>query len=216
MRAEIRQLVDLVRLVSPTYARAHLDAAAQRLHEQHYQGNERSFYADGLFWLNFFGPDELERQGGAAVADNPHARVEHVDGGLLLEVGDGHLDAATPEGEQRLLAATRALPPLGGDVDEEPEEPVPADLVTIGGVRGFLDPVDHGFWVSKHLGGASTLDAETLRRLASLPGQGEPPIGQVHVLFSTREAAEANCAALAAAGAETWYDDPETGDPRPA
>ena len=215
--AELRQLVvDLVELVSPTYARAHLEAAAQRLHEQHYRGHERSFYTDGLYWLNYFGPDELERLGGEALADNPQAVVERLGKGLLLEVGADPLEAATPEGEERLVAATGMLP-TGEEAEAEDEEgPEAADLVTIGGVRGFLDPVDSGFWVSKHISGERELDASTLERLASLPGQGDPPVGRVHVLFSTQEAATANRTALEAVGAETWYVDPESGEPRPA
>ena len=215
--AELRQLVvDLVELVSPTYARAHLEAAAQRLHEQHYRGHERSFYTDGLYWLNYFGPDELERLGGEALAENPHAVVERLGKGLLLEVGADPLEAATPEGEERLVAATGMLP-TGEEAEAEDEEgPEAADLVTIGGVRGFLDPVDNGFWVSKHISGERELDASTLERLASLPGQGDPPVGRVHVLFSTQEAATANRTALEAVGAETWYVDPESGEPRPA
>ena len=208
--AEIRRLfVDLVELVSPTYARR-LEAAAQRLHEQHYRGHERSFYTDGLYWLNYVGPDELERLGGEALAENPHAVVERLGEGLLLEVGADPLEAATPEGEERLVAATRMLPTGEEAEDEDEGGPEAANLVTVGGVRGFLDPVDNGFWGTDQRSGQARLDTSTLERLASLPGQGDPPVGRVHVLFSTQEAATANRTALEAVGA-TWYVDPESG-----
>jgi len=109
---ELRQLFrDVVALVAPLYACVYPWKAGSSLQEEVYQKAPRSFYADGLWWLNFFGPKEEARQGGANLAENPLARVERLPQGLLMEVGDGPLDILTPEGRQRLIDATRAMPP---------------------------------------------------------------------------------------------------------
>lgn len=212
---EIRNLfLDLIRLIKPTYARAHFAGHAQELFEKHYKENERSFYANGLYWLNFFGPEEDARQG-KGLAQNPHARAERLPEGLLMEVGSSPEEAVTPEGERRLLAATAALPPLP-QVDETPAtqpEPEPAKTTTIGGVRGFFDKVDHSFWVTKHLGPSDRLDTKTVAKLRGLMGQGQPAIKTVHVLFSDRDTALSNRDNLTHAGIRVWYVDPETGQP---
>jgi hypothetical protein len=253
----IRDLfLDLARILAPTYANGHLERLGNQLHREHYAAHPRTFYASGLYWLNLFGPAEQARQGGAALAHNPHAQVRQLSEGLLLEVGTGPLDAATEAGHARLLAATAALPPLPGQAatpeQPDPEQPqaagspdvnraeppapaaaapetasgpptghqpaepdrTPADLVTIAGVLGYLDPADQGFWVSKHLNPGVRMDANTVAKLKALPGQGSPPVSQVHVLFSLREAAELNRPALQAAGVRAWYVDLQTGRPR--
>lgn len=204
---EIRRLfLDLCDIVSPTYARAGLNNKGQELDDTAYAGHPRTFYADGLYWLNFFGPDEEARQGGPSLADNPYALVRRQRNGLLIQVGESGMEMLTPEGEARLVAATRAMPPVPSDepgpvdtmsvegVGDAPREPAP--IITVGGVRGFLDPVDRRFWVSKHLDPPHPLDKATLRSLAKLPGKGTPSIKQVAVLFSTEEAAQANKTAL--------------------
>jgi hypothetical protein len=210
--------VDLIKIVHPTYARCHLDRLGSELHDAHYSAKPRSFYADGLYWLNFFGPEEERRQGGSSLANNPHARVERLPEGLLLEVGNGPLDAATPEGERQLLDATAAMPPLnrGESSPGSPEEEEAAELITINGVQGFFDKADNGFWVSKHLSPTSILSANLISKLKQLVGKGSPPINQVHVLFSLKDAAERNRSALSAAGVRAWYVDPQTGKPKEA
>jgi hypothetical protein len=216
--AEIRALfVDLVDYIQATYACCRLDAHGSSVHHRFYRDHPRTFYADGLYWLNYFGPDEQARQGGPALADNPHAHVERRAHGLLLEVGDDPLEASTPAGEQRLRAATAAMPPLPG-IEKENVEPdsTPAELITVGGQRGFLDPVDHGFWVTKHVVADATLDRRTIKRLQGLRGQGDPPIQQVHVLFSLEPAARRNKAALEVAGVKAWFVSLETGTPQEA
>ena len=211
---EIRSLfADLCVLLDATYGRCHLQNRGRELHDAHYAAHPRTFYASGVYWLNFFGPDELARQGGAALAENPHARATRVGHGLLLEVGNGPLDAATPEGERRLVEATAAMPPPAAADDDGTGGGQPT---TVNGVRGFFDHGDNSFCVTKHLQPGSQLDRRTVERLAGLRGQGDPPIEQVHVLFSDREAALANKDALDAAGVSTWYVADDTGEPRRA
>jgi hypothetical protein len=215
----INQLfIDLVTIVRPTYARCHLDRLGSALHDAHYSAKPRSFYADGLYWLNFFGAEEEARQGGPSLANNPHARVERLPEGLLVEVGNGPLDAATPEGKRQLLDATAAMPPINQAESpaDSPQEEEEAELISINGVRGFFDKADSGFWISKHLSPTATLDANTISKLKNLVGKGDPPINQVHVLFSLKDAAERNRTALSAAGIRAWYVDPQTGKPKEA
>jgi len=217
---DIRNLfLDLVKIVAPTYAFCHLDAHSRMLHEQHYDLKPRTFYASGLYWLNFFGPDEEARQGGAALERIPNARIERRPEGLLIEVGGGPLDAATPEGERMLLEATAAMPPLppmDADAVEHARKPGGEALTTLNGVRGFFDPADNGFWISKHIDGDAPLDRKAVAKWSRLVGEGKPPVARVHVLFSRREAAERNRASLSSAGIVAWYVDPETGMPKPA
>jgi len=109
---ELSQLFrDLIAIVSPTYARLAPLAASRALYDEVYALQRRTFYASGLYWLNFFGPKEEAKQGGAALAQNPFARVERLPQGLLMQVGEGPLDMLTPEGRQRLIQATAAMPP---------------------------------------------------------------------------------------------------------
>lgn len=222
--ADVRALfLDLCALVSPAYGRVGLHNKGQEIHDAHYALARRTFYASGLFWLNFFGPAEETRQGGAALADNPHAHTTRLPNGLLLEVGATAFDALTTEGEQRLVEATRAMPPVPpaptanvSPPREDGAHEAAAPIVTIGGVRGFLDPHDHSFWVSKHVDPPRPLDAKMLHALASLPGKGTPPITRVHLLFSTLEAARANKVALEAIDAHSWFVSAEDGKRAPA
>jgi hypothetical protein len=104
------------------------------------------------------------------------------------------------------------MPPLAGEADEELE---PAEIVEIGGERGWRDPADRSFWVTKHVAPTARLAEDAIARLGRLRGGGDPPITQVHVLFSDKDAARRNAAALADAGVETWFVSPETGQPAP-
>ncbi len=216
--SEIRRLfLDLIAAIKPTYARAHLSGHAQELFEKYYKQKDRSFYANGLYWLNFFGCDEEVRQG-RGLDQNPHAHVERLPHGLLIEVGSSPQEAATPEGERRLLAATAALPPMPSAeaLPEESEKEQPAPTKTVNGVRGFLDAADHSFWVTKHLGPDEELDPKTIEKLRRLIGQGSPTITGVHVLFSDQASALKNQGGLTRAKIRVWYVDPATGVPTEA
>src|SRR6185436_5229588 len=57
-------LPDLCAGLNVTYGRGHLENNARTLYDEHYDAHQRTFYASGLYWLNWFGPGELERQGG--------------------------------------------------------------------------------------------------------------------------------------------------------
>lgn len=209
---EIRKMfVDLIQIPeSPAYGVCRLAAHGRALHQAAYAQDRRTFYTSGLYWLNFFGPDEIERQGGAALANNPVAKVEHLPQGILIQVGNNAFQAATPEGENKLKEATAAMPSL-----RQEEEPAPVKLISVGGVKGFLDD-SQNFWIAQHLNADADLDAKTIAKFKGLVGKGKPPIKRVNVLFSRKETAEQNRDKLAQAGIGVYYVDPETGQSREA
>ena len=209
---EIRTLfVDLIQILKrPTYGVCRFGARARALHQAAYAQARRTFYTSGLYWLNFFGPDEIERQGGPDLANNPVAKVEQLPQGILIQVGDDPFQAATPEGEEKLKQATAAMPSL-----QKEEEPAPVNLITVGGVKGFLDD-DQNFWIAKHLDANAELDAKTIAKFKGLVGKGKPPIKRPVVLFSRKETADKNRAKLTQAGIGVYFIDPETGQSREA
>jgi hypothetical protein len=66
-----------------------------------------------LTGLDYFGKEELEKRGGfAAFESNPYVQTQRIHDGLLVQVGDSPDAFDTPEGEQLLVNAINALPPL--------------------------------------------------------------------------------------------------------
>jgi hypothetical protein len=66
-----------------------------------------------LTWLQYYGNAELEKRGGfAAFESNPYVQTQRIHDGLLVQVGDSPDGFDTPEGEQLLVNAINALPPL--------------------------------------------------------------------------------------------------------
>ncbi len=108
---DIKQLyMDLIDLLAPNYGYCHFNKH-QYIFSKTYSNKERTFHTDGLYWLNFFGGTELKRQGGDALLDNPHAETKKLPQGIFLQVCDDPFEAASPEGEQKLIKATEAMPP---------------------------------------------------------------------------------------------------------
>jgi hypothetical protein len=68
-----------------------------------------------LTWMQYYGKEELEKRGGfAAFESNPYVQTQRIHDGLLVQVGDSPDVFDTPEGEQLLVNAINALPPLKG------------------------------------------------------------------------------------------------------
>ncbi|MDJ1482964.1 hypothetical protein QNI16_20850 [Cytophagaceae bacterium YF14B1] len=91
----------------------------------YYGGNYANIYSEKLSfeetisinffpsWLQYFGKEELENQGGIdALEANSLLKTSRIHDGLLIQIGDGPYDAFTPEGEELLVKATRSLPPV--------------------------------------------------------------------------------------------------------
>jgi hypothetical protein len=182
----------------------------ESLNARQYTKN-RTFYAAGLFWLNVLGPEEEARQGGPALAQNPFAKVDRFPFGLVMQVGESPEDAATPEGVERLVKATQAMPPLPGVVSQ----PTPASHINVAGTSGFFEPDSGVFWITKNIVPAAPLDAKSLETIRRVRESREPIVSQVRILFSLREAAEENKSLLQGL-AESWYVSAETGQPAKA
>ncbi len=79
---------------------------------KHFRRAKRSYWFRGFGWLQYFGKEEWGRQGGKAILNNPYyTKVEEINGGVLIQVGQDLEEVWTPEGEELLLNATAALPP---------------------------------------------------------------------------------------------------------
>jgi hypothetical protein len=202
--------LQLSEAIEPTYGLCHLYSAMEALNAQYYKV-DRTFYASGLFWLNIFGPEEEARQGGPALEHNPYARADRFPFGLVIQVCDSPEEAATPEGIERLVKATQAMPPLPGKTPQ----PIPADHITIAGVSGFYGSGNTTFWITKNIVPPAPLDPKSIEAIRRVRESKAPPVSQVRVLFSLKEAAELNKPILQEL-AESWYVSAETGQPAKA
>jgi hypothetical protein len=212
--------VRIAETVNPTYARCHFYSAMNDLEAAHYK-RYRTFYASGLYWLNFFGPEEEAGQGGPSLAHNPFAEVRRLPSGLFLQVCSSPTEAASPEGVRRLVQATSAMPPLPGQAQEPPAQTTPlaeqvpllTEELTLAGQHGFYDKATESFWITKNLVPATSLSAKAIAQLSAIRQSANPKITRVNVLFSLKEAAEINKSALDATGAGTWFVSADTGMP---
>lgn len=103
---------DLVQIVPVIYGYCHSKHHRERLLREVYK--DRTFYCKGFYWLNYFGNEELKKQGGEeAIMTNPYIAIaEPFEDGLFVQVGETPFDCLTPEGEAQLVNATNALPPV--------------------------------------------------------------------------------------------------------
>jgi hypothetical protein len=106
--------IKLLELITDcSVANCYFEKEMRKIIFTHFDYNHRTFYSPMLFWLQYFGKEELERQGGMeALESNPLLKTERIHDGLLIEVGESPYDAFTPEGEELLVRATRSLPPV--------------------------------------------------------------------------------------------------------
>jgi hypothetical protein len=116
-KLDFKLIIDLYlsisRIAKVTFSFCNFDDKYVEILERNRDVFNRTFYAKGLRWLNFFGPGEEERQGGKAIEQNPYAtRIERFPEGLFIHVGNSPFDCLTTEGEQQLVNATKAMPPL--------------------------------------------------------------------------------------------------------
>lgn len=212
--------VHIAETLKPTYACCHFHSAMNELNDTHYKRG-RTFYASGLFWLNFFGREEEARQGGPALAQNPFAEVRRLPVGLLLQVCSTPTEAASPEGVRKLVQATSAMPPLPDQAPEPAAQSAPlseqvpllTEEVTVAGQHGFYDKATESFWITKNLVPATTLSAKVIAQLSATKQSANPRITRVNVLFSLKEAAEVNKSALEAASVGAWFVSADTGIP---
>jgi hypothetical protein len=114
---ELRKFfLNITQVIPFTYASCHFDKNRKDLNNNVYEKiSERTFFTSGLFWLNFFGPEEEANQGGKALENNPYAtEIKRFDNGLFIQVGESPFDCYTDAGREQLINATKAMPPATG------------------------------------------------------------------------------------------------------
>lgn len=79
---------------------------------KHYRGNKRTVNFAGLYWLQYYGADEFKKQGGNAILDNPYIDAQLIKDGIFIEVGKSPYEVHTPEGEELMIQANAAMPPV--------------------------------------------------------------------------------------------------------
>jgi hypothetical protein len=200
----VRELfLSIIGILSPDYAYTHAMPYANALSNDHYTSSFRTINASGLYWLNFFGPDEEKAQGGPTLADNPFATATRLPQGLLLQVCDSPIEATTPEGIERLVAATRAMPQLKQD-----EEDGDGELIDVGGITVAYSPSARRLVVpmlSRTIG--KPIGEAEAKAIAELPQVSGLEVEQITVDFLTREIATHNREVLARHGAVSRYWD---------
>jgi hypothetical protein len=108
--------IEISQMTSANYANCHFAKNRDELHNQTYkQMSRRTFFASGLYWLNFFGPEEEAKQGGKALEINPYAtEIKRLTNGLFIQVGETPFECYTDTGREQLINATKAMPPATG------------------------------------------------------------------------------------------------------
>lgn len=110
-----RLFVDLSQLINPDVALCYPWTANSRIKEKYFEWESRTIHFDFFKWLQYFGPEEFKRNGGDALFQSPYIKAERPGEGVLIQVGESPFDAHTPEGEELIVKATRALPPVVKD-----------------------------------------------------------------------------------------------------
>jgi hypothetical protein len=114
--SQIKELfLILCQLLNPEIARCYARNAFNSIRQKHFEWECRTPNLDYFSWLQYFGKNEFRRQGGEAIFQNPYIKAEWLGEGVLIEVGSEPLEAHTPEGEELIVKATRALPPVVKD-----------------------------------------------------------------------------------------------------
>jgi hypothetical protein len=77
-----------------------------------YRKNKRTIDFPGLYWLQYYGAEEFKKQGDMAILDNPYIEAQLIKDGVFIEVGKSPYDVHTPEGEELMIKANQAMPPV--------------------------------------------------------------------------------------------------------
>jgi hypothetical protein len=193
--AELRHMfVDLVGILKATFGNCHFEAQKTKL-STIYGGISMSPSVPSLYWLNYFSDQKLERLRDADVAHTPHASIERLPNGLLLQFGQGLVEATSPEGESMLIEAVRTLatrvetpgPVADGDYEE----------IEINGIRGSYRLSDRTFTISllSRMLNDPLTDAEA-GAVKEVLLTSDPSITEIHVNFIAPDVANRNLALL--------------------
>ena len=116
---EIEQIVDLFtsicQIETPCFAMAHPSKHFEylkRAYRKYNRWRAKERVSRGLYWLNYYGPEEIRKQGGDALLDNPYAEMTPMGEGLFIRVGDNPLELQKKKNEKIFFDATAAMPEI--------------------------------------------------------------------------------------------------------
>lgn len=97
--------------INPYFMASALQTISSQIYHRHFEWQDRTWHSPSLVWLQYFGTQELKKQGGEAILKNPFIQAEKLaTGGAFILVGNNPFDAYKPEGESLLVKATKAMP----------------------------------------------------------------------------------------------------------
>jgi hypothetical protein len=144
------------------------------MHHHFYDSSFRTFYANCLYWLNFFDPKE---QAARAAQRSPRTPMP---ASSVWRTACSSKSATTrwrrppPRASRGCGRRPRRCRRSPGEEGARGAGQHTPRARQVGGQRGFLDPADHGFWVTKHVAADAKLDARIITRLRALRGQSNP------------------------------------------
>ena len=111
-----QKIIDLFRSIievkTPIAAEASFFQISKYLNDEFYNKEPRTRRSMGLVWLQYFGKEEFERQGGKEIFKNEYIKAESLAEGILVQVGDGPFDGFKSKGIQLFTKATNAMPKI--------------------------------------------------------------------------------------------------------
>lgn len=108
----VKLVKNIVATTDPKYVNCCFHEVSRKIYFRHFEFQDRTPVSPNLEWLQYYGPEEYEKQGGEAILSNPHIQAEQLGEGLLIQVGAGPEDALTDDGEDLLVKATKTMPPV--------------------------------------------------------------------------------------------------------
>lgn len=105
----------LCSVLTPEVGCCYLSDARWEIRQKYFEWEIRTTHFSFFGWLNYFNAKEFARQGGEVIFQNAYIKAERLSEGVLIQVGESPFDAHTPEGEELIVKATRALPPVVKD-----------------------------------------------------------------------------------------------------
>ena len=103
----------LIEATQPLFANVGFEAIIEEIVETVFGEDTPYEDVDGRNWnwINYLGPLEWERSGGAALLDHPSLQIQPLGTGQLVQIGDRPYDFYTPTGRAHYINAVKAMPP---------------------------------------------------------------------------------------------------------
>lgn len=125
-RTYVEDCLRLVRRIAtttkPKFVNCCFHEISRKIYFENFEFQDRTPVSPNLEWLQYYGPQEYQRQGGDAMLANPYIQAKRLGEGVLIQVGASPEVAFTSEGRELLVNATRAMPSLRESDEESPEQ----------------------------------------------------------------------------------------------